>query len=265
MKISILDNSASGTVVYSETHTPLTNSQGLYNLNIGQGTPLSGIFSGISWGQNTKFIKVELDPAGGTSYTSSGTSQLMSVPYALYAESVNPGAFPGTSTSLTSPNGTMIVVYTGSNAYGFAKTPANNPQWFVQSLSGTIAGAVALDSTIVVYTTSNAYAFTFTATGDPQWYVQSISGTTAGAKAGATGNVVVYTSSQAYGLSRTSANNPQWYVQSLSGTPLDAGTAGGDIVVTTTSNAYGFSKTSSGNPQWYVQSLSGTPGGVVPK
>lgn len=86
VKISILDNSISGTVVYSETYLKLTNAEGLFNLNIGQGTPSTGTFSSINWGTNSKFLKVEVDPAGGTNYTNIGTNQLMSVPYTLYSK-----------------------------------------------------------------------------------------------------------------------------------------------------------------------------------
>lgn len=86
VKISILDNSNSGTVVYSETHIKTTNAQGLFNLNIGQGTTTFGTFSTINWGANSKFLKVEVDPTGGTNYTNIGTNQLMSVPYSLYSK-----------------------------------------------------------------------------------------------------------------------------------------------------------------------------------
>ena len=85
VKISILDNSIQGTVVYSETHLKLTNAQGLFNLNIGLGTPSTGTFSSINWGTNSKFLKVEVDPNGGANYTIVGTNQLMSVPYSLYS------------------------------------------------------------------------------------------------------------------------------------------------------------------------------------
>jgi hypothetical protein len=93
VKISILDNSTSGTVVYSETHLILTNAQGLFNLNIGQGTPSTGTFSSINWGTNSKFLKVEVDPAGGTNYTNIGTNQLMSVPFALYSKEAENAKF----------------------------------------------------------------------------------------------------------------------------------------------------------------------------
>jgi uncharacterized protein (TIGR02145 family) len=54
-------------------------------VNVGRGTVVSGSFAGINWGRNAKFLQVELDPAGGTSYTDLGTTQMMSVPYALNA------------------------------------------------------------------------------------------------------------------------------------------------------------------------------------
>ena len=89
LRISILDNSATGTVLYTETHNKTTNSKGLVNLNIGQGTATTGNFGGINWGTNSKFVKVEMDPAGGSNYTNVGVNQLMSVPYALVADKIN--------------------------------------------------------------------------------------------------------------------------------------------------------------------------------
>lgn len=86
MKISILQGSASGTVVYAETQTATTNANGLVSIEIGTGTLVSGNFTTIDWSTGTYFIKTETDPTGGTSYTISGTSQLMSVPYALHAK-----------------------------------------------------------------------------------------------------------------------------------------------------------------------------------
>jgi len=87
IKISILQGTAGGTAVYVETETPTTNANGLATLAIGGGTPVTGTFAGINWSTGTYFIKTETDPVGGTNYTISGTSQLLSVPYALYAGS----------------------------------------------------------------------------------------------------------------------------------------------------------------------------------
>ena len=86
MRISILQGSAGGTPVYVETQNPTTNTNGLASIEIGGGTVVSGSFTGINWANGPYFIKTETDPLGGSNYSISGTSQLLSVPYALYAE-----------------------------------------------------------------------------------------------------------------------------------------------------------------------------------
>ena len=84
MQISIIQGTVDGTVVYSEIQTPTPNINGLVTIEIGGGNP--GTFAAIDWSDGPYFIKTETDPAGGTSYTITGTSQLLSVPYALYAK-----------------------------------------------------------------------------------------------------------------------------------------------------------------------------------
>ena len=83
MQISILQGS---TAVYEETQTPTSNTNGLVSLEIGTGTVISGSFTAIDWSADTYFIKTETDPTGGTNYTITGTNQLLSVPFALYAK-----------------------------------------------------------------------------------------------------------------------------------------------------------------------------------
>lgn len=83
MQISILTGSVTGTAVYVETQIPTTNANGLVTIEIGNGTPVTGTFAGIDWSTGTYFIKTEIDPTGGTDYSITGTSQLLSVPYAL--------------------------------------------------------------------------------------------------------------------------------------------------------------------------------------
>jgi hypothetical protein len=85
MQIIILQGA---TAVYVETQTPTSNTNGLVSLKIGEGTVISGLFTAINWSieDTSYFIKTETDPTGGTDYTITGTSQLLSVPYALYAK-----------------------------------------------------------------------------------------------------------------------------------------------------------------------------------
>jgi hypothetical protein len=86
MRIQILQGSEFGTAVYVETQTPPTNANGLVSIEIGNGTVVFGDFTTIDWTNGPFFIKTEIDPTGGTSYYASGVSQLLSVPYALHAE-----------------------------------------------------------------------------------------------------------------------------------------------------------------------------------
>src|SRR6056297_1375400 len=88
MQISILEGSASGTEVYVERQFPTTNNNGLVSIEIGSSdaTIVSGDFTTIDWSTGIYFIKTETDLNGGSSYTITGTSQLLSVPYALHAK-----------------------------------------------------------------------------------------------------------------------------------------------------------------------------------
>jgi hypothetical protein len=100
-RISILSGSVSGTEAYIETHTGLTtNAFGLVELEIGKGTPVKGTFSSINWVSNNYFVKIEMDPDGGTTYQTLSTSQLLSVPYALYSQKAGNG-FSGDYNDLT--------------------------------------------------------------------------------------------------------------------------------------------------------------------
>lgn len=108
MKISIIKTSTSGTIVYSETHNPTTNTNGLVTFEIGTGNVVNGTFATIDWGADSYFIKTETDIDGGSNYTISGTSQFLSVPYALYAKNV----FSGNYDDLTNkPKVTEVKTY----------------------------------------------------------------------------------------------------------------------------------------------------------
>ncbi len=85
VRLAIHQGSAGGTVVYSERQTPTTNQFGLFTVTVGQGTLLTGNFTTINWASGNYWLEVGLDVTGGTAYTAMGTSQLLTVPYAMYA------------------------------------------------------------------------------------------------------------------------------------------------------------------------------------
>jgi hypothetical protein len=85
LKISIIQGSAMGSAVYTEEHSQTTNDYGLVNLEIGNGLTIDD-FSAIDWSVGPYFVQIEMDATGGASYVLMGTSQLLSVPYAMYAE-----------------------------------------------------------------------------------------------------------------------------------------------------------------------------------
>ena len=87
-RISILKGGVSGSEEYVETHSTSTNSLGLVTLAIGNGTDKTGDLATIDWGADSYYLKVEIDPIGGTSYVEMGTTQLLSVPYAISASNI---------------------------------------------------------------------------------------------------------------------------------------------------------------------------------
>jgi len=91
MRVSILQGSRTGTGVYKEIYNPnpQTNTNGLVTIEIGAGIPLVGTFATIDWSAGPYFIKTETDPTGGTSYTITSISQLLSIPYALHAKTAD--------------------------------------------------------------------------------------------------------------------------------------------------------------------------------
>ena len=101
MQISILQGTADGSPVYVETQTPTTNANGLVSIEIGTGTVVSGDFTTIDWSNGPYYIKTETDPAGSTNYTITGTSQLLSVPYALHAKTADNGITTAQADAIT--------------------------------------------------------------------------------------------------------------------------------------------------------------------
>jgi len=87
-QFSIIKGTPPGEVVYTEKHNITTNQFGMVNLAIGKGSDKTGEFLSINWGSDSYFLKIEIDYAGGTAYADMGTTQLLSVPYAMHTKSV---------------------------------------------------------------------------------------------------------------------------------------------------------------------------------
>ena len=154
MKISILQGSSSGTAVYVETQTPTTNANGLVSIEIGAGTVVTGTFASINWANGSYFIKTETDPTGGTNYTITGTSQLLSVPYALHAKTAENGVAPGTAPGqMQYWNGTAWVIV-GRGSTGQVLTFVNGkPIWGAKPSAG--AGDVQNPTTGAIWMDRN--------------------------------------------------------------------------------------------------------------
>lgn len=86
MQISILQGSTTGPAVYVEMQSPTTNANRLVTLEIGEGTIVSSVFASINWVNGPYFFNTESDLMGGANYSITGTSELLSVPYALHAK-----------------------------------------------------------------------------------------------------------------------------------------------------------------------------------
>ncbi|MCR9173603.1 MAG: tail fiber domain-containing protein [bacterium] len=118
VQVSILQGSPTGVAQYIETHTPTSNINGLVTFEIGGGTIVAGNFSTIDWSNGPYYIKTDTDPTGGTVYTISSTTQLLSVPYALHAETASnvddADSDPNNEIQTLSVNGTDLTISSGN-------------------------------------------------------------------------------------------------------------------------------------------------------
>ncbi len=136
LRISILEDSESGAVVYSETHSLSTNKFGLVTLSVGEGDPVAGTFNSTNWETGKHFIKTEIDPAGGNSFSSLGISELLSVPYALHAQTVandkvdDADADPSNEIQKLSISGTLLEL---SNGGGSVTLPSSGGSLWTES------------------------------------------------------------------------------------------------------------------------------------
>ena len=136
VQISILAGSSTGPASYIERHSTTTNANGLVSVVIGNGTVVAGSIATIDWSTGNYYIKTETDPNGGTTYSISGTSQLLSVPYALYAQEAGGGStFSGDYNDLINTP-TNVSAFTNDAGYITSPNDADfNPTNEIQTLS----------------------------------------------------------------------------------------------------------------------------------
>jgi len=85
IKVSILESTENGPIIYSELNTVLTDDKGFLNFKVGAGSNTTGSLDNIDWSSNSYYIKLEYDLTGGNNYSLTHTTQIQSVPFALYA------------------------------------------------------------------------------------------------------------------------------------------------------------------------------------
>ncbi|MDX9749064.1 MAG: tail fiber domain-containing protein [Paludibacter sp.] len=167
MRISILKNEAA---VFVETHVTTTNANGLLSVEIGAGSFISGVtLSEINWAEGPYFIKTETDPLGGANYTISGTSQLLNVPYALYAKKSGSNLQnvlnSGNSAETTVTNENRSAVMLNTNGGNTAGTSYNGFLSSIQGTNGSNSGIRGMSTGINAYRNFGVYGVATNASG----------------------------------------------------------------------------------------------------
>ncbi|OCK51494.1 hypothetical protein BA768_16190 [Chryseobacterium sp. CBo1] len=260
VKVSVLQGSPAGAAVYSERLTGTTNTNGLISLEIGSGTVLSGTFSTINWASGNYYLKTETDPTGGTNYTIAGTSQLLSVPYAMYAKSAGSsgGSFTLPYTATVNNAATLFGITNdgdGTSLEGTNNTTTSNVASVRGIVSNTAPGGFSSGVRGINNGTGGLGIGVYGSQGGSGWGVYGTTPTGLGIYGNATGaGTGVYANSNSgTGLTSTSTNgiaaSLSIFNNSNNNNVLNANTVGNGTVVnvSTTGNGHGIvSSTGSG-------------------
>jgi trimeric autotransporter adhesin len=142
-KFNVMKDTQTSVPIFSETHYVPTDDLGAVNLVIGKGTATSGTFATIDWATGTYYLGIELNTGNG--FVAMGTSQLLSVPYALYATKSGNGTSIGDISTSSNPKGATIT----SGALSLTPADANNGG-ILTTGSQTIAGTKTFSSDVTV-------------------------------------------------------------------------------------------------------------------
>jgi hypothetical protein len=230
IRVSILESSSTGTPVFVERHQPTTNENGLFTLEIGAGSLISGSFNAINWKNNQYWLKTEYDLTGGTSYTLSSTVQFLSVPYSFNSDyAQNSGN--QIENIIDNGNGTLTFEYLNGSSFTTAPLTGLQGQqgesayqiWINQGNSGTeqdfIESLKGTDGQNGTNGTNGESAYqvwlSLGNTGTEQDFIESLKGT------------------DGFHVTNSFIQNDSLYIQLSSGQTLNAGFLAGVSIVNT--------------------------------
>ena len=174
IKISVIQGSVNGVITYSETQFQNTNINGLVSLEIGMGTPVIGTFSNINWANGPYFIKSEIDPNGSTNYSVQGTTELISVPYALYSENAQVSGFSHYIGEAFN-GGVIYYLYKGSDGLEHGLIVSTTESIAKWQTTGVLVNADrSWDGVYNTNLISGSPAVNYIATLGPNWYLPSL-------------------------------------------------------------------------------------------
>jgi hypothetical protein len=153
VEIDIIETSTTGPVIYTESHSVTTNNNGIFTVQIGQGTTSFGQFDTIPWSGGTYFMEISIDTLGGTNYTSMGISQFLSVPYALFANSAPPNVVEVDDSDFTSVSDTAYIGAAPGYTYYIT---FSDPTITLDLFGGDYSTTMSVNG---VYTNSTEYTF----------------------------------------------------------------------------------------------------------
>ena len=174
IKISVIQGNVNGAATYSETQFQNTNLNGLVSLEIGTGTPIIGTFSNINWANGPYFIKSEIDPNGSTNYSVQGTTELISVPYALYSANAQVSGFSH-YIGETFNGGVIYYLYKGSDGLEHGLIVSTTESIAKWQTTGVLVNADrSWDGVYNTNLISGSPAVNYIATLGPNWYLPSL-------------------------------------------------------------------------------------------